>query len=412
MTQRQSRIAVFLFASLFLGSACGPAADPGEAPPPLAPGAAVEQMRAALALAGPAERHEQVAALLRRSPPEALPGLREAFAEAPLDLGDPELVSFGMWWARFDGEGASDWAVSDWRTAHFPVVKNVFETWAHSDPELAYRRVYGVRDNLREAAMRGAIAGWQRSGQPGLVEAVQSIQDERSRQLVAEHLARRVVIERGIEGAIEWTDSIAERPFQRIMRQRVASAGTELGDAAAMAAWAGTGVTQGDERISGLPRRVGTRWVTRDPEAAFAWLASLPAGKDRDDGVMESYRDWLLHDREAARAWAEQQEIEPWNEPAFALFLRQVADDDPERALADVARFSNEAERNRHTLMLAQRWIDRDPEAAGAWLAEHGPEINDYERGRLEARLAQRRAERAAGADDGPADEEEPALEN
>jgi len=62
------------------------------------------------------------------------------------------------------------------------------------------------------------------------------------------------------------------------MRPRVASAIAE-GEPAVVAAWAVPQILAAS-RPTGLPRRIGTRWVKHDPEAAMAWLASLPAGPE------------------------------------------------------------------------------------------------------------------------------------
>ena len=62
----------------------------------------------------------------------------------------------------------------------------------------------------------------------------------------------------------------------------------------------------------------------------MAWLATLPAGADRSDGVTEAFRDWMIHDRKAAFAWIEETEIQPWNEPALALYARAIARRAPE----------------------------------------------------------------------------------
>ena len=125
---------------------------------------------------------------------------------------------------------------------------------------------------------------------------------------------------------------------------RVASAASEQGDSAAIAAWATPHVTSGDERPSGYPRRIGTRWILRDPEAALAWLASLPAGHDRDDGVMESYRDWMRY-APGGRA-----EMDPERRSSSAGRSRRSRStragwprNRPRRRSTLVARFSDEA---------------------------------------------------------------------
>src|SRR5262245_33881375 len=48
----------------------------------------------------PLQRVTQLSELLTQLGPDAVPAVVEAFEKAPLDGVDPELVLFGMWWAR------------------------------------------------------------------------------------------------------------------------------------------------------------------------------------------------------------------------------------------------------------------------------------------------------------------------
>jgi hypothetical protein len=116
---------------------------------------------------------------------------------------------------------------------------------------------------------------------------------------------------------------------------------------------------------------VATRWVRSDPEAAMAWLSSLPDGGDREDGVLEGYRDWMATRREQAIAWIERQPVEPWLEPAFALYARgSLALRDPQSALELAGRFTNEEWRNTTSTYIARGWLERDRETADAWLKQ------------------------------------------
>ena len=354
-----------LVGSMLLGSACQP--DPDAAPTPLSPEAVAERAPGVLSIADPLERALQTAALLRRSPPEALPALQQAIAEAPLDLGDPELELFAMWWADFDPLSALTWPSEDWRASYPTVVNAMFEMNAYNQGEVAFKTL-GAASQFRDAAISGVIAGWLRAGGEGLIEHVQAIPDLALRQNVSESLGHRLVIDLGAEGALERVTAMQESGFRTQLLKRVASAAAFQGEAEGVAQWAEEQVTSGDERPSGLPRRIGTRWIRRDPAAAFAWLSTLPAGKDRNDGVMESFRDWMLADRTAASAWAESIEPEAWNEPALSIYLRQLGMRDPQEALTRLASFEG-TERVRSMARIGRRWLSRDPGPAAEWLS-------------------------------------------
>jgi hypothetical protein len=106
-----------------------------------------------------------------------------------------------------------------------------------------------------------------------------------------------------------------------------------------------------------------------DPVAALAWLATLPPGYDRDDGVTEAFRDWQRRDPIASRSWIEQTPMERWNEPAFGLHARgAVAASDPVKALEIVGRITDQERRDYLTTVIARAWLERDRAAADAWI--------------------------------------------
>src|SRR5262245_7819716 len=309
-----------------------------------------------LAISDPLTRSFRWAALLEQAPPDALPALRDAVAHAPLDTGDPEVVSFAMWWARIDPKAALAWTAAEWRAQSSLVVGSVFRIWAHSDPEAAFAYIGSVPEFHNNAAIDATIVGWHESGRPGLLERVGSLPEGVFRQHLSESLARRLVLSQGTEGALREVEAIADNQLRESMTMRVASAAAEQGDARAIAAWAAPRVTTGSESPSGIPRRIGTRWILRNPEAALAWLASLPPGVDRDDGVMESFRDGVRFNPGAAQVWIQNAKLERWSEPAFSIYARTVSKREPEKALALVARFSDEDLRTRITIVIARRW--------------------------------------------------------
>jgi hypothetical protein len=360
----------------------------------LAPTQSGERAHEILALSDPFERSTRFVALLDRSVPEALPALREALAAAPIDYGEPEIVSFGMWWARFDPEGAFAWLRDDWRGASWPVLVSVFRIWAQAEPEKAFGNLDRIEKPLQPAAISGLVAGWQESGKPGLLEQVRTIPDLANRQQIAEIVARRMVMAQGAEGALRSLEPIDDARFRTILERRIASEAARQGHGASIAAWATPRVTAGKARPSGLPRRIATRWVRRDAEAAWAWLESLPAGDDRDDGVMETFRDWWRFRPAEAVRWIEGQQIEPWLEPALAIYSRSLGFRRPEEALAMLSRFTDEKRRQHYSILVVERWAARNPKAAETWL--EGAELPDALRKAAEASLE------SAGQNPGP----------
>lgn len=329
-----------------------------------------EQVREILAIGDRLQRLAELAALLRGLSPEAVPAVQHAFDSAALDRGDPELIQLAIWWAGFDPEAAYRWTSSDWRGADGFVLGAIFRTWAGHEPEKAWRTAQTISfRGHREFCMDSVITGWDEAGRPGLIEFVRALPAGPARQRAADILARRRVVALGADGALAWIMSLPPGEFRDLMTPRITSAVT-IADPSLAASWAGPQIASAT-RPTGLPRRIATRWILRDPNAAMAWLASLPAGNDRDDGVTEAFRDWLRRDPLAARAWIESADMERWNEPAFGQFARgAIAQADPRRALEIVGRLSDDSLRNYLTTVIARGWLQRDREAADAWIRQ------------------------------------------
>jgi hypothetical protein len=397
-----------------LGAGCGPAADKNSASAPaVSAEEAGRRAKEILAQDSPLERIADMSALLLRCGPDAVPALLEAYEGAPLDGGDPEIVLLATWWSAFDPKAAFAWTSSDWRATYGAVIAAVFRGWAHSDPQSALKaagtlRFAGQLDLARDAV----YSGWDESGHPGLEEALTAagLADQ---QRFAEILARRRVVSLGAEGAIRWAESQGSPAFQQMMKVRVASAaaGTKSG-AAVVAKWATPQIVAA-KAPTGFPRRIGTRWIVHDPDGALAWLASLPEGEDRSDGVAESFRDWMRRDFVKAKAWADATgsgEIPRWAEPALAIYAKTNALEHPEESLVLIGRFSDVPLREATTVSAARLWLQNDHDAARAWIDKNlTPELAARVGGKTERPNLPReqpRKRRGGGAQPAPPAEE------
>src|SRR5688572_23555519 len=182
-------VAGCIFAGFALG--CSPG-EPNSGTPPTA-----DQAAETLAIASPVDRLLRWGELLQHASPDDVSSLRDAIAKAALDVGDPELVAFAMWWARFDPAAAVAWTSAEWRAQSRLVVGAVFRSWANHAPDDAWSAIPKVAEFYRDAVIDSTVVGWHESGKPGLVEGVQSLPDGAFRQRVSESLARRMVLALG-----------------------------------------------------------------------------------------------------------------------------------------------------------------------------------------------------------------------
>jgi hypothetical protein len=381
-----SKTASFLLV-LVVGAALGFAL--GRAPlglPSLGGGDVSARVREILSGTDPLQRVSELSALLAKTSPDSLASVREGFQNSPLDVGEPEGTVVAQWWAGFDPKSAFDWAANDWRGGCGTVTSAVARIWAHSDPKAALEAVRKLRyPGQVEMGNEAIWAGWDEGGQPGLGEMLHtgSVRDQ---QRVAAILARRRVIQLGLDGAIHWVESFPDESMRPILSVRVASVAASISPETARKAaeWATPQIVAA-ARPTGFPRRIGTRWIRHDPKGALAWLQSLPAGLDRDDGVAESFRDWLLTDFDAAVAWIHEQtqgDIPQWTEPAISIFAKTNGTARPQETLELVARLQDAELRDSSAVVLLVHWMKKDRPAAEAWLAK--ATISDDVRQRVE----------------------------
>jgi hypothetical protein len=344
-----------------------PSPPPRAVAPPASEGisAAVQE-----ALANPdrLERTLEIGQLLQRLGPESIGEVTAAYGAAFIEVGDVAIVLLADWWARLDPAGAFAWAQRE-RMANTAVVMTaVVRAWAERKPEEAARAIEGIpRTEWRRDSVDALVRGWNDSGKPGLLDYLSGLPRGIDRQRAISVVARRRVYRDGLEQTFRWAQALPDDPdrFKLNVFRRVASWAAEV-DPQRAAAWA---AQHGKEDYGkGLFRRVGSRWAQQDGPAAMSWLATLPAGAERDAGVQETYRAWLGRDREVAKNWLRGAELEPWLEPALALYVKSLGRESPEEALEWAALIRDPERRREATIKIGQYWHQVDPDAARAWL--------------------------------------------
>jgi hypothetical protein len=138
----------------------------------------------------------------------------------------------------------------------------------------------------------------------------------------------------------------------------------------------------------------------------MSWLRSLPPAGEVRTAVQETYRTWYLSDREAARAWLEAAELEPWLEPAAATFALQQSPTDPDLAIAWANRLSDPELRERTLVKIGLSYSLAAPEKAPEWLARI--ELPVEVRRRIETGLENRKRPRRGAPSAAPPEAQAP----
>ena len=322
-----------------------------------------------LLIPDPILRMEKLAGALGALDGSALEPVRDAYKGVLIEIGDPEIVLFVEWWARFDPEGAFQWTRTNWEANIPSVAASVARAWARIDPMAAYAVVGPLDDQDRPLApyVVAVVQGWAESGKPGLDEFIAQLPPgHRSRATTV--TVRRKIRRDGPVPTIAWAEAA---PLEQKLRiyQRLASGLAEVDPEAARAF--------AEKHVSGpygkrLPRRVATRWIRSDPEAAMNWLETLEPGFSRDDAVTEAYRRWLGRDPGRARAWMEENASEVdqrWLEPAKSLHAHDISYDAPEEAANWAKRMVQDPELRLAALANPVRsWVLQDEAAARDWV--------------------------------------------
>jgi len=342
------------------------------------------------------ERTEALANLLSRLGPESLEDVKVAYDSVLLDIGDTELVLFGEWWARFDPLSAQLWTRHHWNTRNADaVVTAIMRAWGRSDPLQALGATRTAQTGtLQRRWVDSVLRGWDESVQDGALEWAELLGPGPERQWALYVVTRRRILRDGPDAAFAWAESLSDEDeaFKISAFRRVASSAAEV-DASRATAFAERHLD--GPYAKGLPRRVGTRWVTREPEAAMRWLSSLPEGDNRDDGVMETYRNWIFQDTVAARAWLPSVENNGWLDPAVSIYARSLSKKEPLEALSWAGRIREPDLRNRTLGVVARTWLLQDEAAANAWLDQSGLPEKYIERIRIVPAILRKQSEDA-----------------
>ncbi len=351
------------------GSSPAPAASAGEAEV-----AIFEAVREPDAFA----RAARLATLLPSIGPAAVPAVEAALKDRSIDRGAIETELLLRYWATHDPAAAGVWATTDSPFAYrFGLILVAVELWAKVDPEAAAQQVRAMgpgRGPNIDAAEIALVRGWFDSRKPGLVDYIRDLglTDEQLRALAL--LARRTIQRDGPEAAIRWAEALPDGD-PRFKLGAFLQLAQELAYADPAAA-----VAFCDEHCQGafgdgLREMVVTGWGGRDGAAAMQWLASLPAGTERDRSVDAAFRAWWRQDGKGLFEWMDAMGpagIPPWLKPAAGLYAMGIHWERPLEAIQWAEQIEDEQKRELALITIARHWREKDESASEAWLAQSG----------------------------------------
>jgi hypothetical protein len=307
---------------------------------------------------------------------EGVPVVAEMVEDMQIDLAGVELALLARYWASYDPEEASSWALRSSPLFRTGTVFATLTAWAEVDPQAAASVALGwveQQPGLRAAVPIALINGWFKRDEPEvLAQFIHDLGPGFLRQRAIALYLRRMIQTQGIEAAKSWSRSLPDDdvPYKLAAFRQMASA-LPLFDQEAAMRWC-------DAECDGpygkdLRGLISRRWAQRDGPAAMAWLSRAPEGRESDLAVRVTYYQWTRTHRKDALSWTEAELAagpKPWHTPILYVYAPLRAGDDPSAAVAWAEQIEDDLDRENVLILVAREWALTDPEAALAWLLQ------------------------------------------
>jgi len=237
-------------------------------------------------------------------------------------------------WVRFDPQAALEHALT-WRDPH-PPASMVVLAWATRNPAAAREALEAVEDPaLRAQLQNDLVSGWVRSGDTcGVTDHVASLPVERERR---EFLLKLLAAEQrragGRDALMAWVAALPDGADEDFRRIAFAQAALILATDDPRAAVRWLEPHLGEAYAADAPGAIAGFWIRKDAPAALGWIETLTEGVIRNEALTVALRRWLNTQPRAARAWIAE------NEPPEVV-RRALASDRSRRGARRPARSS------------------------------------------------------------------------
>lgn len=264
-------------------------------------------------------------------------------------------------WAKVDPMAALDYAKANTNGGF--ATGTILSAWASADPEGAIR---WAESNHEGEGANPYFAGIIRSiGATDPMRATQLLTSmprsvERGQALDAflPHLVMQ-----GGEATREWVDNLADEALRNGAMMRVAERLAST-DPAGTAAWLLANPSEATQRRMD---DVYSAWARQDEQGALASMAALPAGENRSNALRGLVSTTALRDPQAAVSMMDRFP-EDVTDRVVQNFIWHSFGNDPSVAVNQIARMSDEGDRERMYRRTMDAWLERDEAAATAWM--------------------------------------------
>ncbi len=284
-----------------------------------------------------------------------------------LDLGDDRNGEFALLlsaWAKLDPLTAISYARENTRGGF--ATNTILTSWATADPEAAIQWAManheGDEGNRFFAGIIRGLAGSDPARATALLTTMPR-GDERGDAL--EEMVPHI-LNTGPEAARLWVAGISDETLRNSLIAEMAEPMADK-DPQGTAAWL---IANPGEAATRQMDDVFEKWAEVNPREALASYETLPPGASRTNALAGLAGTLAEEDPKAAVALMDRYPNDVTNEVVQSV-VRESLRNDPNTAADQIARITDERQRDQMYSRTLGRWLARDPASAQAWLQQN-----------------------------------------
>lgn len=264
-------------------------------------------------------------------------------------------------WAKMDPVAALDYTKAN-TTSGF-ATGTVLATWASSDPDAALRwaeaRHQGEGANPYLAGIIRGIAETNPERATQILTGMpKSIERGEALDAILPHL-----LSQGNDATRTWISAISDEALRNGAMMRTAEK-LAVTDPAGTAAWLAANPSEATQRRMD---DVYSTWARQDQQAALSSLVALPSGENRSNALRGVISSVASDNPQAAVSLMDRFPNDVTDRVVTNLIWHSFGSE-PSVAASQIARITDESQRNRFYNRLLETWVERDPAAANTWI--------------------------------------------
>jgi len=264
-------------------------------------------------------------------------------------------------WAGADPLAALAYAKGNTREGF--ATDTILSSWATADPESAIR--WAKANFEGEGAnpyLPGIIRGLAASDPARATELLTSMPRSEERGVGLDALMPHL-LEQGADATKAWIAALTDDSLKNGAMMRAAEKLAAL-DPAGTASWLLANPGEASKRRMD---DVYSAWAQKDQSAALSSYAALPPGENRSNALRGVIANVAVENPKAAVSMLDRYPSDVTDRVVRSVVWHSFGED-PSLAASQIARIADENERNQTYRRAIGSWLERDPQAAQAWL--------------------------------------------